>query len=125
MGGLVVRYFFLIAYTSFVNDPAGFTVVKFSTWLQSRVEIGKMISRLRKTEHFFVFAPVQDLSLIAKGDAGALSASNSLSKVRFADVQRDGGDVVGSEWAQQIVRVSPSLGCLWRLGNQTNVYTSF
>lgn len=68
-----------------------------------------MISRLHKTGHYYVFSPVSDLSAIAKGNAGELSAPTSAAKGRFADVQRTGGEVVGDEWAQQIVRVRPLL----------------
>ena len=62
-----------------------------------------MISRMRKTGHFFIFSPVQDLSLIAKGGAANISASEEVKQ----DVQRNGGEVIGDEWARQIVRASP------------------
>lgn len=93
------RYFFLISFASFAHDT-NFSV-KFSTWLRERSEVAKMISRMRKTGHFFVFSPVHDLSLIAKGGAGQIAASEELKQ----DVQRNGGEVIGDEWARQIVRV--------------------
>lgn len=67
-----------------------------------------MISRMRKSAHFYVFSPVHDLSAISKGDAGELSASNEVARSRFADAKRNGGEVLGDELAGQIVRVSTS-----------------
>lgn len=92
-------YFFLISFASFAQETD--FKVKFSAWLKHRAEVAKMISRMRKTGHFFVFSPVNDLSLIAKGDAANLVASKDLKQ----DVQRNGGEVIGDEWARQIVRV--------------------
>lgn len=63
-----------------------------------------MLGRMRKTGHFYVFSPVHDLSAIARGDAGELSAFSDSAKGRFVDVQRSGGEVIGDEWASQIVR---------------------
>ena len=102
-------YFFLITYGSFVSEsPASFPI-KFSTWLKSRPELAKMISRLRKDGgHFYVFSPVHDLSSIAKGDAGELVETVPGAKKKLADVRRNGGEVVGDEWARQIVRVRTS-----------------
>ncbi|KAL8278970.1 hypothetical protein RQP46_008639 [Phenoliferia psychrophenolica] len=91
-------YFFLISFASFAHDT-NFSV-KFSTWLRERSEVAKMISRMRKTGHFFVFSPVHDLSQIAKGGAGQIAASEGLKQ----DVQRNGGELIGDEWARQIVR---------------------
>lgn len=52
-----------------------------------------MISHLRKTGHFSVFAPVNDLS--------ALSKSSNLIK----DAKPAAGEVIGDEWASQLVLV--------------------
>lgn len=97
------RYFFLIAYTAFVGESDSTFRTSFSSWLKSRSEIEKMISRLRKEGkgHFSVFAPVHDLSAIAKGEAGQLEVSNLKAAQRMY-----AGEVVGDEWARQIVLVS-------------------
>ncbi|SCV73360.1 BQ2448_7286 [Microbotryum intermedium] len=132
------RYFFLIAFAAFINDafsdsstsatPHGGgkpterrvgAPIKFSMWLKERTEIGKMLARLKKTGqgHFWVFSPIQDLSAIARGEAGQLTLTDhnlqeggggqrgegDLSE-KLAQVQRKGNQVVGDEWAQQIVR---------------------
>ncbi|KAK4703550.1 hypothetical protein P7C70_g2674, partial [Phenoliferia sp. Uapishka_3] len=44
--------------------------------------------------------PVQDLSLIAEGAAGGAGASEEVKQ----DLVRNGGEVIGDEWARQIVR---------------------
>lgn len=108
------RYFFLIAYGAFVGESDPTFRTSFSTWLKSRSEIEKMISRLRKEGkgHFSVFAPVHDLSAIAKGEAGQLEVSNLKAAQRMYT-----GELVGDEWARQIVLVSPSsshTGAAWR-----------
>lgn len=109
------RYFFLVAFASFVSESDPHFPINFSSWLKTRSEIGKMLSRLRKTGkgHFYVFSPVHDLSAIARGDAGELSASNLLAKERFAEVMRAGGEIVGDEWSRQIVRVSSLSPWTW------------
>ncbi|SGZ32317.1 BQ5605_C040g11854 [Microbotryum silenes-dioicae] len=133
------RYFFLIAFAAFINDafstwssPVAQNVggkssterrigapLKFSMWLKERTEIGKMLARLKKTGqgHFWVFSPIQDLSAIARGEAGQLTLTDHNLQVggggqrgdgdlseKLAHVQRKGNQVVGDEWAQQIVR---------------------
>ncbi|KAI5474355.1 metal ion binding protein, partial [Pseudohyphozyma bogoriensis] len=100
------RYFFLISFASYIEDPSS-TTLPFSRWLSYRSELGNMINRLHKTGHghFYVFSPVHDLSAIAKGEAGELSApTNGSLKDRFAEITSTGGEVVGEEWANQIVR---------------------
>lgn len=63
-----------------------------------------MVAKIRKPSHLtHIFAPIHDLSFISSGRAGDLVASTALAKLRFADVVRAGGQVVGDEWADQIV----------------------
>jgi hypothetical protein len=67
-----------------------------------------MSERLRKDGgHFYVFSPIHDLSSIAKGEAGEPEDTTPGAKRKLADARRNGGEVVGDEWARQIVRVSP------------------
>ncbi|KAM0753591.1 hypothetical protein T439DRAFT_322487 [Meredithblackwellia eburnea MCA 4105] len=91
------RYFFLISFSSYTHDTS--FKISFSSWLSQRNEVAKMISRMRKTGHFFVFSPVHDLSAIAKGSSGVEAASGGLT----AGVGV-GGELVGDEWSRQIVR---------------------
>lgn len=116
------RYFFLVAFASFLssspprtNDSSAPST--FSAWLKRRPEIKHMITRLRKAGapgHFFVFAPVQDLSAIAKADRGGegavVLAAGAGGAGRLGERQ---GERVGDEWAEQIIRVRyPPFTCL-------------
>ncbi|GAA5953720.1 hypothetical protein JCM8115_004129 [Rhodotorula mucilaginosa] len=94
------RYFFLIAFAAFVSEsPSSSTFSEpFSSWLRRRSEIAKMISRIRKTGHFSIFAPIHDLSAIAKGEAGQLTVLDMTKGPKGTS------QLVGEEWAQQIIR---------------------
>lgn len=96
------RYFFLVTFASFVSESSSSFDIPFSTWLKRRNEIAKMINRMRKTGtgRFVIFAPIQDLSAIAKGETGDLTLSRPVNSGR-----RLGADLVGDEWAHQIIRV--------------------
>jgi hypothetical protein len=113
------RYFFLVTFGAFVAEtplPTTNSTSRpptFSSWLKSRSEIQSMISRMNKTGHFFIFSPVHDLSSIARGGEGGggvpkVSTTLMLEKGKFRDVA-GAGDVVGDEWAHQIIRVSGSV----------------
>ncbi|GAA5932545.1 uncharacterized protein JCM15063_001257, partial [Sporobolomyces koalae] len=106
------RYFFLVTFGAFVEEtplPTKSSTsppVTFSTWLKSRSEIQNMISRMNKTGHFFIFSPVHDLSAIARGGDGADGKIGMTSKFlhgKFRDIAA-AGEVVGDEWAHQIIR---------------------
>ncbi|GAA5826021.1 hypothetical protein JCM11251_000094 [Rhodosporidiobolus azoricus] len=101
------RYFFLIAFAAFVEDspPSSKSGMTFSSWLKRRGEVARMISRLRKTGResaasstggLYVFSPVHDLSIIAKGGEG----------IDAGELVKQGGhgQAVGEEWVGQIVR---------------------
>ncbi|GJN93415.1 hypothetical protein Rhopal_006470-T1 [Rhodotorula paludigena] len=113
------RYFFLLAFGAFISDTSSPSPVlpsspssretptehvTFSTWLKRRSEIAKMLGRLRKSTpgHFYVFAPVQDLSAIAKADR--LGESVVVASRKLKGDAAAGGEMVGDEWAQQIIR---------------------
>lgn len=110
------RYFFLVTFGAFVAEtplPTSTSTSRpptFSSWLKHRSEIQSMVSRMNKTGHFFIFSPVYDLSAIARGGDGGqgvprINMATMFDKGRFRDVA-PGGDVVGDEFAHQIVRVS-------------------
>lgn len=67
-----------------------------------------MILRLRRTARQFVFAPVHDLSSLTRGHVGTVVASTAAMKLQFADLERAGGEIVGTEWAHHIVDASPN-----------------
>ena len=110
------RYFYLVTFGSFVAETPLPTTnsttqpITFSSWLKQRSEIQNMVSRMNKTGHFFIFSPVHDLSAIARGGEGAdglakVSTTSMFRKGRFRDLAGT-ADVVGDEWAHQIIRVS-------------------
>ncbi|GAA5966606.1 hypothetical protein JCM21900_001467 [Sporobolomyces salmonicolor] len=107
------RYFFLLTFAAFVAEtPLPSTTAlssdgkrqTFSSWLNARSEIARMIGRMKKTGHFFVFSPVHDLSAIAKGDAGELTITGGRSFAKGRYREMGGADMVGDEWATQIIR---------------------
>lgn len=98
------RYFFLVTFAAFVGESDSTFSTSFSSWLKSRSEIEKMISRLRKESRGYlsVFSPVHDLSAIAKGEAGQLEVTNpGAARARLYN-----GELIGDEWARQIALVS-------------------
>ncbi|CEQ43057.1 SPOSA6832_04952 [Sporobolomyces salmonicolor] len=107
------RYFFLLTFAAFVAEtPLPSTTAlssdgkrqTFSSWLNARSEIARMIGRMKKTGHFFVFSPVHDLSAIAKGDAGELTITGGTTFAKGRYREMGGADMVGDEWATQIIR---------------------
>ncbi|GAA6009259.1 hypothetical protein JCM11491_004248 [Sporobolomyces phaffii] len=108
------RYFFLVTFGAFVAETPLPTTSSssrpptFSSWLKNRSEIQSMISRMSKTGHFFIFSPVHDLSSIARGGEGVeglpkISTTALFHQGKYRDVA-GAGDVVGDEWAHQIIR---------------------
>ncbi|KAG0151897.1 hypothetical protein CROQUDRAFT_36078 [Cronartium quercuum f. sp. fusiforme G11] len=96
------RYFFLIAFAGYCNEPPMSFNDTFSPWLRSRSEISNMITRLRRTARQFIFAPVHDLTALARGHVPTV-ASTAAMKLQFADLERAGGEIVGTEWGHHIV----------------------
>ncbi|POY76292.1 hypothetical protein BMF94_0487 [Rhodotorula taiwanensis] len=94
------RYTFLIAFAAYTADTAAPSMPRetFSVWLQRRPEVAKMISRVRKAGHFSIFSPVNDLSAIAKSEAGQLTLESARG------INGASSQIVGEEWAQQIIR---------------------
>ena len=70
------RYFFLIAFSSYVNEwetvhqtggKSEFKIISFRSWLSNRTEIWRMLERFRKQGHKLVlFRPVEDLSVFSE-----------------------------------------------------------
>ncbi|KNZ49561.1 hypothetical protein VP01_493g4 [Puccinia sorghi] len=106
------RYFFLIAFAGYCNEPPMSFVDKFSPWLKTRSEILNMILRLRRTSRQYIFAPLHDLTALSKSNVGTL-ATTAAMKLNFNELERAGGEVVGAEWAHHVVDVrSPHPGLL-------------
>ncbi|CAH7666719.1 inositol hexakisphosphate-domain-containing protein [Phakopsora pachyrhizi] len=96
------RYFFLIAFSGYCNEPPMSFKENFSTWLKSRSEISNMILRLRRTARQFIFAPLHDLTLLFRSNVGKIVSTTEM-RLKFENLERAGGEVVGSEWAHHIV----------------------
>ncbi|KIR34499.1 hypothetical protein I352_02746 [Cryptococcus deuterogattii MMRL2647] len=94
------QYFDLIVFAAYVDEEnAGTTGVSFSTFLKSRPEIWNQIKVLRRSggNRLFVFAPVNDLSIISRSS----EMDDKLDIHREVDLQ--GGKVLGDEWAEHVV----------------------
>ncbi|KAK7006097.1 inositol hexakisphosphate-domain-containing protein [Favolaschia claudopus] len=95
------KYFFIIAFTSFVDGTNDFTQ-SFSDWLKARTEIWNQIKFLRKSygSRLNVFAPINDLSSLSKTnwDDRALVAGQK------NDVAISGGQILGDEYSKHVVK---------------------
>lgn len=96
------RYFFLIVFSGYCNEPNMSFQDTFSPWLKSRSEIINMILRLRRTSRQYIFAPLHDLTSLSRSHVGTV-ASTAAMKLNFSNLERAGGEVVGSEWAHHVV----------------------
>jgi hypothetical protein len=118
------RYFFLIAFASFIAETENKPDMKYSTWLgvssdcfigcagdsltfcfgcQARAELRNMVGKMRKPHKTtWIFGPVADLSSLSK--VSQLGATTPLAQSRFSDVLREGGEVIADEFAGQLVR---------------------
>lgn len=114
------RYAFLLVYSAFVGESEAGFALSFTGWLRRHPEIAKAINGMRRSRHFEVFAPVSDLSAIARSEGGELGVAGS---GRLAEVQRSGGELVGDEWAKTIVRSRS--GIILRTGTILKVSISF
>jgi hypothetical protein len=124
-GYLTPQYysFFLIAFASFVEESDVAFSQSFSSWLDTRTEIWKYVSLalmidivitnisvssqvtfLRKQygSRLNAFAPVTDLSTLSKTG----SATRSLLPGRKNDVAIAGGQILGDEYSDHVVKVS-------------------
>lgn len=98
-------YYFLIAFASYVDESKkALFHFRFVDWLKQRAEIWRGIGRIRGLHHHLsLFDPVSDLSLISRGDAGALAAPNDSVRQRFGEVMAQGAKVTGDEFAEFVV----------------------
>ncbi|KAF8734647.1 hypothetical protein AX14_003198 [Amanita brunnescens Koide BX004] len=95
------KYFFIIAFASYVDESDNDFNQMFSDWLQTRFEIWTQVEFLRKGDGFklSVFAPVTDLSSLSK---------SSTERVVVPGIKNDlavrGGQVLGDEYSDHVVR---------------------
>ncbi|KAF9526356.1 inositol hexakisphosphate-domain-containing protein [Crepidotus variabilis] len=101
-GKALEKYFFMIAFASYVEESDVHFTKTFGTWLKARTEIWTQITFLRKQQgsRFNVFAPVSDLSSLSKSG----SASRSLLPGRKNDVAIAGGQILGDEYSDHVVK---------------------
>ncbi|KAH8925172.1 hypothetical protein BT69DRAFT_1307991 [Atractiella rhizophila] len=88
------RYFFLIAFASFINDDKNQNV-PFNSWLQERAEIRSMLKRMNNKD-IYILAPIYDLSSVSQATLGA---AKTASLMPSATSTTRGG----LEWAVHIV----------------------
>ncbi|KAN0063509.1 hypothetical protein ACQY0O_003956 [Thecaphora frezii] len=100
------KYFFLVAFASYVNASKTATFQhRFANWLKNRVEIWRGITMIRsKGRKLYFFDPVSDLSIISRGAAGDLKASSQRLQGRFGEVSGQGAQVPGDEFAEYVIR---------------------
>ncbi|KAJ3797672.1 inositol hexakisphosphate-domain-containing protein [Lentinula aff. detonsa] len=101
-GKAIEKYFFIIAFASFVESSSADFSQSFSEWLIVRTEIWNQVKFLRKSTGSVlnVFAPVSDLS--------ALSRSGLDGRVVVAGKRNDaaisGGQILGDEYSTHVIK---------------------
>ncbi|KJA26349.1 hypothetical protein HYPSUDRAFT_36651 [Hypholoma sublateritium FD-334 SS-4] len=96
------KYFFMIAFASFVEHSDQNFSQSFSDWLSARTEIWTQIKFLRKQygSVLNVFAPVNDLSSLSKSSF----SSRSLLPGKKNEVAIAGGQISGDEYSDYVVK---------------------
>ncbi|PPQ89323.1 hypothetical protein CVT25_003160 [Psilocybe cyanescens] len=96
------RYFFMIAFASFVETSDAYFSQSFSDWLMARTEIWTQIKFLRKQygSRLNIFAPVNDLSSLSKSS----SVTRTLLPGKRNDVAVTGGQILGDEYSDHVVK---------------------
>ncbi|PPQ64598.1 hypothetical protein CVT26_001996 [Gymnopilus dilepis] len=96
------KYFFIIAFASFVENSDENFSQSFSDWLMARPEIWTQIKFLRKQygSRLNVFSPVNDLSSLSRSS----SVSRTLVPGKKNDVAISGGQILGDEYSDHVVK---------------------
>ncbi|KAH0833089.1 inositol hexakisphosphate-domain-containing protein [Lanmaoa asiatica] len=92
-GRSLEKYFFMIAFASYVDSVPDFTQT-FSDWLKV------MFLRKSRGSRLNVFAPVNDLSLLSRSGA----EDKSLVAGQKNDVEIAGGQLLGDEYSDHVVK---------------------
>ncbi|KAG8213255.1 inositol hexakisphosphate-domain-containing protein [Butyriboletus roseoflavus] len=100
-GRSLEKYFFMIAFASYVDSVLDFTQT-FSDWLKARTEIWNQVMFLRKSRgsRLNVFAPTHDLSLLSRSGA----VDKSLVAGQKNNVEIAGGQLLGDEYSDLVVK---------------------
>ncbi|KAI9192964.1 inositol hexakisphosphate-domain-containing protein [Polychytrium aggregatum] len=65
--GCLEKYFFLLAFCSYVNESCSGELSSFGSWLKDRPEIWRMLQNIRhRGPRLYLFRPVEDLSVFAE-----------------------------------------------------------
>ncbi|KAF9466586.1 inositol hexakisphosphate-domain-containing protein [Collybia nuda] len=96
------KYFFMIAFASYVDDSSEDFSQSFSDWLKTRTEIWNQVMFLRKSygSRLNVFSPVNDLSSLSK--SGFQDRSLVPGKKNYVAIA--GGQVLGDEYSDHVVK---------------------
>ncbi|KAL1753037.1 inositol hexakisphosphate-domain-containing protein [Schizophyllum commune] len=96
------KYFFLVAYASFVEESPVDFGQSFGDWLMARTEIWNQVKFLRKSSgsRLNIFAPISDLSSLSKTH----SENRALVPGRKNDVAITGGQILGDEYSNHVVK---------------------
>ncbi|KAK2460946.1 hypothetical protein APHAL10511_007416 [Amanita phalloides] len=96
------KYFFIIAFASYVDASDISFRQTFSDWLKTRTEIWSQVIFLRKGGEYKlnVFAPVTDLSSLSKSS----TEERAIVPGRKNDLAINGGQVLGDEYSDHVVR---------------------
>lgn len=96
------KYFFLVAYASFVEESSVDFKQSFGDWLMTRTEIWNQVTFLRKSSgsRLNIFAPISDLSSLSKSHA----ENRALVPGRRNDVAITGGQILGDEYSNHVVK---------------------
>ncbi|KAF5366650.1 hypothetical protein D9615_010603 [Tricholomella constricta] len=96
------KYFFMIAFASYVDSSGEAFSQSFSDWLQARTEIWNQVKFLRKSSgsRLNVFNPVNDLSSLSKSGF----EERSLVPGRKNDLAIAGGQILGDEYSDHVVK---------------------
>ncbi|KAF8071749.1 inositol hexakisphosphate-domain-containing protein [Lyophyllum atratum] len=96
------KYFFTIAFASYVDSSTDDFSQGFSDWLKARTEIWNQVKFLRKSygSRLNVFSPVNDLSSLSKSGF----EHRALVPGRKNDLAISGGQIFGDEYADHVVK---------------------
>ncbi|KAF9000645.1 inositol hexakisphosphate-domain-containing protein [Cyathus striatus] len=96
------KYFFMIAFASYVDSSGDDFDQSFFDWIKARTEIWTQVSFLRKSygSRLNVFAPVNDLSSLSKSG----SLERALVPGKKNDVAIAGGQILGDEYSNHVVK---------------------
>ncbi|KAF5359127.1 hypothetical protein D9756_003293 [Leucocoprinus leucothites] len=96
------KYFFMIAFASFVDASNKDFSQSFLEWITARSEVGNQVRFLRKTygSKLNVFAPVNDLSSLSKSGF----ETRSLVAGKKNDMAIAGGQILGDEYTDHVIK---------------------